>query len=354
MSSPRGATDAVTASPGGSDVERPDLAGSVALVTGGGRGVGRILAQALAGAGASVGLLARSADQLAETVRLIAAAGGVAAAATADLTDTAATARALDELRRRLGPVDLLVNNAGVSGPWGPAWTVDAGSWWRAVEVNLGGVFLCCRLVVPEMITRGGGRIINVTSRAGQFRWPQMSAYSVSKAAVIKLTENLAAETRRDGIRVFSVHPGLLPIGLSEPALADVATPDPTLDRIHAWIRGELAEGRGADPAWAAELVLRLAAGHADELSGCHLSVHDDLDAILSRVDEVRSGDLLRLQRRELRPCRATTAQGVQSTSPLTMTNHPSVAAVPRRQAAATPSSPAAVPSPAHGPAPGR
>jgi NAD(P)-dependent dehydrogenase (short-subunit alcohol dehydrogenase family) len=293
-------TDTLTVTAGADVAGRPDLTGSVALVTGGGRGVGRTLAQALAGAGATVGLLARSEDQLAETVRLITAAGGVAAALSADLTDTAATARALDELRGRLGPVDLLVNNAGVSGPCGPAWAVDAGSWWHAMEVNLGGVFLCCRLVIPEMVALGHGRIVNVTSRAGDFRWPQMSAYSVSKAAVIKFTENLAVETRRNGIRVFSVHPGLLPIGLSEPALAHVATADQAVDRVHAWVRGELAEGRGADPAWAAELVLRLAAGHADELSGCHLSVHDDLDAILSRVDEVRSGDLLRLQRREL------------------------------------------------------
>jgi NAD(P)-dependent dehydrogenase (short-subunit alcohol dehydrogenase family) len=277
-----------------------DLADSVALVTGGGRGIGRRLAQALAGAGATVGVLARSDDQLTETVAMITAAGGVAVAAAADLTDTAATAAAIDELRGQLGPVDLLVNNAGVAGPCGPAWSVDTGSWWRTVEVNLGSVFLCSHLILPEMVARGRGRIVNVTSRAGAFRWPHMSAYSVSKAAVIKFTENLAVETRPHGIRVFSVHPGLLPIGLSEPAVAGIPVADSLEHRVHAWVRGELAEGRGADPAWAAELVLRIAAGDADELSGCHLTVHDDLDAILSRVDEVRSGDLLRLQRREL------------------------------------------------------
>src|SRR4051794_34276040 len=108
---------------------RPGLAGSVALVTGGGRGVGRVLAVALAGAGAAVGLIARSADQLAETVRLIEAAGGVAAAACADLGDPDAAATAVDKLRHELGPVDLLVNNAGVNGPIGPAWTVPEEDW---------------------------------------------------------------------------------------------------------------------------------------------------------------------------------------------------------------------------------
>jgi NAD(P)-dependent dehydrogenase (short-subunit alcohol dehydrogenase family) len=97
------------------------LAGSVALVTGGGRGVGRVLARALAGAGAAVGLLARSSDQLTESVRLIEAAGGVATAASANLSDPESATTAVDKLRHELGPVDLLVNNAGVSGPVGLA-----------------------------------------------------------------------------------------------------------------------------------------------------------------------------------------------------------------------------------------
>ncbi|MDP8932225.1 MAG: SDR family oxidoreductase [Actinomycetota bacterium] len=274
------------------------LAGSVALVTGGGRGIGRVLAQALADAGAVVGLVARSSDQLAQSVHLIEAAGGTAAAATADVSDERAIAEAFARLRHELGPVDLLVNNAGISGPVGAAWDVDPDSWWRTVEVNLRSVFLCSRLVLPDMLTRGVGRIVNITSQAGVFRWPQASAYAVSKAAVVKFTENLACETRRSGIRVFSVHPGLVAIGLSEEALAGNA-PDHTPEgHLHAWIRQELTEGRGADPAWAGELVVRLGAGEADELSGCHVSVHDDLDAILARIDQVRRDDLyvLRLQ----------------------------------------------------------
>jgi NAD(P)-dependent dehydrogenase (short-subunit alcohol dehydrogenase family) len=271
---------------------KPVLAGSVALVTGGGRGIGRVLALALAGAGAAVGLIARSTDELAESVQLIEAAGGVAAAADADLSDPDAAATAVDKLHAELGPVDLLVNNAGIGGPAGAAWDVAEQEWWRTLEVNLRGVTMCCRLVLPEMVARRRGRIVNLTSKAGVFRWPLVSAYSVSKAAVVKFTENLSYETARYGISVFSVHPGLMRIGLSVPALARVAPPDSAEGLMHAWVRRELAAGRGVEPDQAAELLLRIATGEADPLSGRHLSVHDDLDMLLARSDDILRDDL--------------------------------------------------------------
>jgi hypothetical protein len=146
------------------------------------------------------------------------------------------------------------------------------------------------------MAARGTGRIINITSQAGVYRWPQVSAYSVSKAAVIKFTENLAAETGRSGVRVFSVHPGITPIGLTGRALAGSAPPGSAEARIHAWLRRQLRTGHGADPALAARLGIRLAAGHADALSGCHLSVHDDLDAIDPDPDHARCRDRYQLR----------------------------------------------------------
>jgi NAD(P)-dependent dehydrogenase (short-subunit alcohol dehydrogenase family) len=279
--------------------QRPaGLSGTVALVTGGGRGIGRMLGQALAGAGAAVGLIARSADQLAESVRLITGDGGHATAVAADASNPAAVEHALGELQARLGPVSLLVNNAAIAGPAGYAWDVPAGAWWQTIEVNLGGTFLCSRSVLPGMAARGEGRIVNVTSKAGVLRWPELSAYAVSKAAVIKLTENLAAETRGSGVGVFSVDPGLLPIGLSAAAVACTATPGSAEARRDAWIRRQLAAGQGAEPAAAARLILRIAAGDADELSGCHLSVHDDLDAMSAQARRTSAGDLYRLRLR--------------------------------------------------------
>jgi NAD(P)-dependent dehydrogenase (short-subunit alcohol dehydrogenase family) len=273
---------------------RPALHGSIALITGGGRGIGRIVATSLGEAGASVALVARSPDELAETVDLVGAAGGSAVAAVADVTDPDELAAAVGELQRRLGPFDLLVNNAGVVGPIGPLWEVDPTAWWTAMDVNVRGIVLASRLVLPSMVARRRGRIINIASQAGVHRWPLVSAYSVSKAAVVKLTENLAHETARYGVGVFSVHPGLLPIGMSTMFID--GTPN-TLheERIRGWALGELSEGRGAQPAQAVELILRLAAGDADSLSGRHLSVHDDLDALLARRDEVLANDLYML-----------------------------------------------------------
>ena len=204
-------------------------------------------------------------------------------------------------LRDILGPTDVLVNNAGVLGPIGPLWELDVNEWWATMDVNVRGTVLASRLVLPQMIAGGHGRIINITSEAGVHRWPLVSGYSVSKAAVVKLSENLARETQRHGISVFSVHPGLLPIGMGETMAAH--EPDSAHElAIREWTMHQLADGRGADPAKAIDLLVRIAAGDADRLSGRHLSVHDDLDAVLRRVDEVRAGDLYVLRPERLRP----------------------------------------------------
>jgi NAD(P)-dependent dehydrogenase (short-subunit alcohol dehydrogenase family) len=267
----------------------PYLIGSVALVTGGGRGIGRLVALDLASAGARVGVVARSATELAETVRLVEERGGVAHAAVADVSDGSAMASAIDGLRRQLGPVDVLVNNAGIVGPIGPAWEVDTADWWRTMEVNVLGTLIGAQLVLPEMARRRRGRIINLASQAGAHRWPLVSAYSVSKAAVVKFTENLARETRRYGVTVFSVHPGLLPIGMTESAAVNSAESGPYAARVRTWVEGELRAGRGAEPAAAVALLRRIAAGGLDELSGHHLSVHDDIEARRRAVTEEAS-----------------------------------------------------------------
>ena len=280
------------------DVGGRPLDGMVALVSGGGRGVGRLLGARLAGAGAAVGLIARSADELAAADGEINRAGGTAAAAVADVADHRAAAAAVSELRHNLGTADILINNAGISGPVGPLWQAQTAEWWRAIEVNLGGAFILSQLALEHMIPEGKGRIINVTSYAGVYRWPLLSAYAASKAALVKLTETLAEETRPHGVSVFSVDPGLLPIGLGEAALKTSAgrwTPE---GRVQRWIRDQLAAGRGADPEEAARLIIALASGRADRLSGRHLSVTDNLDALLPRIDQIERDDLHTLRLR--------------------------------------------------------
>ncbi len=253
------------------------------LITGGGRGIGRLLAQGLAAEGMAVGLIARSGNELAETVELVEAAGGIAAAEVADVTDEWSLGAAVERLRERFGPVEVLINNAGIVGPIGPAWEVDADQWWRTMEVNVRGTLLATQLVLPVMVARRNGRVVNLSSQAGVFRWPLVSAYSVSKAAVVKLSENMARETQRHNVAVFSVHPGLLPIGMGEQAYIDASAPESNEAHVFAWVRREIAEGRGGDPERAIELIMRLASGLYDELSGHQLSVHDDIDALLAQ-----------------------------------------------------------------------
>ncbi len=292
-------TTSAAVQPGNDTPERGcDLRGTVAVVTGGGRGVGRLLAAGLAGAGAAVGLIARSAHELDAAATGIARSGGVAAAVACDVTDEKAAGAAVAELARRLGRPTLLINNAGVSGPAGPLWETSPADWWRAFEINVGGAVMFTRLLLPGMIAAGTGRIINITSYAGVYRWPLMSAYAASKATLVKLTETLAEETRSHGVSVFSADPGLLSIGLGEVALKSQAGPHTPEGLVFSWIRGQLHSGQGTDPAKAVELILALASGRCDRLSGRHLAVADDLDTLLSRIDRIERDDLHTLRLR--------------------------------------------------------
>jgi NAD(P)-dependent dehydrogenase (short-subunit alcohol dehydrogenase family) len=269
----------------------------VALVTGGGRGIGRAVATALAAEGAAVAVVAQTATELQQTAEAILAAGGEAIPVVADVARPADVARAV-EATRALGPIELLVNNAGVGGSIGPMWESDPESWWRAVEINLRGTFNCTNAVLPEMVERERGRIINVASDAGVYRWPLVSHYAVAKAAVIKLTENLATEARRHGITAFAIHPGLVRVGLTQAALdAEVDDGAPEA-RVHAWVRKQLEDGLDVPLERSVELVVRLASGEADELSGRYISVHDDLDDLLAQADTIRRDDshVLRLR----------------------------------------------------------
>jgi NAD(P)-dependent dehydrogenase (short-subunit alcohol dehydrogenase family) len=270
-----------------------DLGGMVAIVTGSGRGIGRAMARELAKAGSAVATVARSEDQLAETVALIEGEGGRAIAFPVDVTDQQAVERAVAETERQLGPVDLLVNNAGHGGQVGPMWNVEPDEWWRCVEVNLRGPFLCARAVLPGMIARHRGRIIITSSLAGVGPWPYVSAYAISKAAVTRLGETLAAETGAHGVSVFAVHPGPVRTAIWASLLSDEAKrymPD--------MFEYASQEGSGVPPERAAELVLFLASGQADALSGCFISVDDDLTEMVRRAEEIQRDGLHTLRLR--------------------------------------------------------
>ena len=235
---------------------------------------------------------------------MIRAIGGEGVAVTADVADYAAVVNAHQEVLDRLGPVDVLVNNAAVGGQIGALWEQDPEDWWRTVEINLAGTFNCSRVVLPAMIARRAGRIINLSSNAGAHRWPFLSPYAVSKAAVIKLTENIALETRRHDVSVFAIHPGTVNVGPTK-NLLDSDVPDGSPEaKVKSWFAAQIERGEDVPPETAADLVSSLASGRADALSGRYISVEDDLEQLIAHADDVCRQDLhvLKIQRSDVEP----------------------------------------------------
>ena len=250
-----------------------ELQGQVALVTGGGRGIGRNIAAELAGAGMKVAVAARSTHEIEETAAEV---GGLAIQC--DVADRESVKRMVSEAEEKLGPIDLLVSNAGISIEEGAAWELDPDQWWRVFEVNVLGVYLCCRTVIPGMLERGGGRIVNVASGAAYLPGLSSTAYSASKAAVHRFSETLANQLR-GRIPVFSISPGLVKTRMTEPFGDDAP-----------WTPPELAP----------QLVRALASGRLDDLAGRYLHAeHDDVDDLAGRIDEILENDLnaIRLKR---------------------------------------------------------
>jgi NAD(P)-dependent dehydrogenase (short-subunit alcohol dehydrogenase family) len=179
---------------------------SAAAVTGGARGIGFAVAERLARAGVRVALWDLDRARAESSAKELAAAGKVIAVAV-DITDEAAVARALAETTERIGKLDIFVNNAGIAGASKALWDYTPEEWRQVFRINVDGMYLCCRAVVPQMIERGYGRIVNVASIAGKEGNPNAAAYSASKAAVMGLTKSLAKELATKGVIVNSVTP---------------------------------------------------------------------------------------------------------------------------------------------------
>ena len=270
------------------------LAGQVAIVTGGGRGIGRSIALELAEAGAAVAAVARSEDQLGETLRGIERAGHKALAIAADVTDARAVAGLVNRVDREVGPVDLLVNNAGIGGPIGPLWEVDMAEWWRTIDVHLRGPVLCTRAVLPSMLRRRRGRIVNLSGGGAAGPYPYLSAYGCAKAAIVRLTDTLAAETRAHNVAVFAVRPGWVKTAMSE-EVANTEAGRRWVPQAHA----QFEHGRDFPPERTAQLVAFLASGQGDGLSGRVLYVDYDIADLARRARQIQDEDLYTLRYRE-------------------------------------------------------
>jgi NAD(P)-dependent dehydrogenase (short-subunit alcohol dehydrogenase family) len=269
------------------------LMGQVAIVTGAGRGLGREFARALSAAGAAVGLIARSQSELAESAASIQAAGGRTHAVSTDVSDRDAVHAAFEAIEQSLGPADVLVNNAGIAGPIRPFCETDSDDWWRVLEVNLRGPIICTRAVLSGMISRRRGRIINIAASAIPIA--NFSAYSTSKTALIRFSECVAAETKPHGIAAFAVAPGTVRTAMSEHALNSTEG-----QKWLPWFRRIFDEGVDLPADVPAQLVVRLASGKFDALSGLFLTPLDDLDAIVAGMEEVGREKLYSMRVRAL------------------------------------------------------
>ena len=258
------------------------LEGQVALVTGAGRGFGRAIAERLAAEGADVALLARSLAQLDEVAQAIRSAGGHAIGVRCDVTDPASIAHAVVKAEDLLGPVDLLVSNAGVPGPFGPIWRVDPDEWWRAQAVHIRAPMLFMQAVLPGMIERGRGRVVCISAKAARIVAPYMSAYCTGKIAQNRIVAEAAAELAGSPVAVFAIDPGFAATQLARDTAADPEARkyfQPLIERIESVTH---AYGEDPDLARCAQRCLDLASGRYDALSGGYFELPDDLDAELA------------------------------------------------------------------------
>jgi len=203
------------------------LKDKVAVVTGGGRGIGRAIALAFAQEGADLVLAARSVDKLNETATLVEKYGRRALVVPTDVTSEAAVNNLRDQTLEKFGRVDILVNNSGIGGPSAPLWEIEPQGWDETFTVNVRGVYLCCRAFLPAMVARRSGVIINIGSMTGKRPLVNRTPYAASKLALVGLTRTLAWEVGPYGIRVNLISPG------------------PVEGERIEWVVRQLAEARG-------------------------------------------------------------------------------------------------------------
>lgn len=255
-------------------------------MTGASRGIGRALVERFASTGTLVVAIGRSVSGLEQVAHETGAFPIVL-----DVSDPAAVEEAFSRIVVDHGVPDLLVNNAGVSGGSGLTWDMTPEAWWKVLEINVRGTYLCSRAVLPAMIARGSGRIINLSSGAATFPvglgydGTITSAYMASKAAISRFTEALAGECFGAGVRVFALSPGMVKTDMTAEVFADVWDDDETWTPVDK----------------ALDLISDLDSGMLDQLSGRYFrAAIDDWRSLATRADEVMAQDTNALRLRDL------------------------------------------------------
>ena len=267
-----------------------DLRGKVAIVTGASRGLGRAFAVALANAGAAVAVTGRTEADVNETARLVRGAGVESRAFVSSVADPENVHQVVERTESELGLVDILINNAGAAPTEMEPWKADPDEWWRVFETNVRGTFLFTRAVLPGMVSRNHGRIVNIVSEAGNNPEAELSAYSTSKAALIHFTEAMALATADHGVKVFAYHPGMVRSGMTADLVANAG------GAMGQRLAQAFAEGRDTPLERSAERLMFLASGRADFLNGRYIMSRQQESDLLAEAGNIAESDLYKLR----------------------------------------------------------
>lgn len=248
-----------------SNLEMFDLTGKVALITGASRGIGQAIAEAYAAAGAKVVLASRKQASLDEVAEIIRSNGGEALPIAAHTGDDEAVNALVAQITEAYGGVDIVVNNAATNPHFGPTITAEDSHWDKILDVNVKGYFRVAKACLPSMKARGGGKIINIASIAGLGPQPGMGVYCVSKAAVLMLTQVLAAELAEDNIQVNAIAPGFIKTKFSSAIWGN--------PQFNEMVMKAIPQGRMAEPEELTGMALYLASAASSFTTGATMVI---------------------------------------------------------------------------------
>jgi NAD(P)-dependent dehydrogenase (short-subunit alcohol dehydrogenase family) len=272
-----------------------DLRNAVAIVTGGARGIGRAIAEAYARHGAYLVIVDVLSDELEGASRDLERTGVRVLPIVADVSRLDQVEEMVERTETTVGPIDILVNCAGVLQAIGPLWELNPTAWLREISVNLCGTFLCCRAVARRMVERGRGYILNMLGGGVGDPHPYTTGYASSKAGIMRLTEGLAREVEEYGVRVFGIQPGA-----TRTAMTEFILNSPEGQRWRPTFRRIFDQGRDSPAEEVAALAVALVSGRADALSGRYFCAQWDFDSVIQQTDRILQHDLLTLRIKEI------------------------------------------------------